>query len=182
MLYQEPGTPFRQYPYVIESLLGVGHSGEVYAVRHKFTGDRFALKLSHLPLVMDAKKIARALAEARAAYGLRHHNVVRVVDLACEDDGQVWQLMELLEGRTLADVLSRFGRLSPLYAIDVALEVASEMTGRSHEAACSGLPSDRRRELDWVMNRVAAARRPGPPRAGPQSDCFWSAFTFFSAT
>lgn len=116
------GAAFRQY--VVESFLGAGISGQVYAVRHQFTGDRFALKVAHLKDRGSAKAAARALQEARATYGIRHQNVVRVFDLACEDDGMVWQLMELLDGRTVAELLARFGRFSPLYAVDIALEVA----------------------------------------------------------
>ncbi|MFT3771517.1 MAG: serine/threonine-protein kinase [Minicystis sp.] len=120
----QPGGPFRHYHYVVESFLGAGASGQVYAVRHRFTGDRFALKVGHLKDRGHAKKVARSLAEAKATYGLRHPNVVRVFDLACEDDGMVWQLMELLEGRSVGELIGRGGRLSPLYAIDIALEVA----------------------------------------------------------
>lgn len=32
------GEPFRQYPYVIVSFLGSGAAGQVYLVRHRFTG------------------------------------------------------------------------------------------------------------------------------------------------
>lgn len=118
----QPGDAFRQY--TVESFLGAGASGQVYAVRHRFTDDRFALKVAHLADRASAKKVARSLVEGRATYGLRHQNVVRVVDLACEDDGMVWQLMELLDGKTIAELLARSGRMSPFYAIDVALEVA----------------------------------------------------------
>ena len=120
----KPGDPFRGRQYVVESFLGAGASGQVYAVRHLFTGDRFALKVGHLKDRRDAKKVARSLIEALAGYRIRHQNVVRVLDLACEDDGMVWQLMELLEGKSIGELLQRYGRFSPLYAIDVATEVA----------------------------------------------------------
>jgi serine/threonine-protein kinase len=119
-----PGDPFRHYPYTVESFIGAGASGQVYVVRHRFTGDCFALKVSHLEDRQYAQRVARSLVEARATYGLRHQNIVRVFDLACEDDGMVWQLMELLDGRTVAALLARSGRFSPVYAIDIAIEVA----------------------------------------------------------
>ncbi|MEO7328811.1 MAG: serine/threonine-protein kinase [Minicystis sp.] len=119
----EPGDPFRQH-YLVEAFLGAGASGQVYAVRHRFTGDRFGLKVGHLKDRRNAKRVARSLIEAQATYAIRHPNVVRVVDLACEDDGMVWQLMELLEGRSLGAMLGEGGRLSPRYALDIAVEIA----------------------------------------------------------
>ncbi len=117
-----PGDAFRHY--VVVSFLGAGASGQVYAIEHRFTGERFALKVGHLKDRRDAKKVARSLVEARATHGLEHPNVVRVLDLACEEDGMVWQLMELLDGLSVGELLARYGKLSPLYAVDIALEVA----------------------------------------------------------
>jgi serine/threonine-protein kinase len=119
----QPGDVFRDH-LVVEQFLGEGASGQVYAVRHKFTNGRFALKVMHLADRSHASKVARSLVEARAAYSLRHRNIVGVHDLACEADGMVWQLMELLEGWTLADLLDRYGAFSPIRAIDVAVEIA----------------------------------------------------------
>jgi eukaryotic-like serine/threonine-protein kinase len=119
-----PGEAFLQYPYVVESFLGAGASGQVYAAKHRFTGDRFAFKVGHLKDRGSAKKVARSLVEARATYCIQHHNVVRVFDLACEDDGLVWQRMELLDGSSVFELIKRFGPFSPLYAIDVAVEAA----------------------------------------------------------
>ncbi len=120
----KPGDPFLGYQYVVEAFLGAGASGQVYRVRHRYTGDRFALKVSHLTDRPSAAEVARNLAEAGATYRIHHRNVVRVFDLACERDGMVWQLMELLEGSSVGDLLARSGAFSPLYAIDVAVEVA----------------------------------------------------------
>ncbi len=120
----KPGDRFLHYQYDIEAFLGAGASGQVYAVRHRHTGDRFALKAGHLAQRGSATTVACNLAEAQAIYRIRHCNVVRVFDLAVEPDGMVWQLMELLEGQTVGDLLARHGRLSPLYAVDVAIEMA----------------------------------------------------------
>jgi serine/threonine-protein kinase len=118
--------------HLIESFLGAGASGQVYATRHLYTGDRFALKVSHLEDRRSAKKIARSLSQAKATYALRHPNVVQVLDLACEDDGMVWQLMELLEGHSVGALLDVNGRFSPLYALDIAIEAAWGLQG-AHE-------------------------------------------------
>jgi serine/threonine-protein kinase len=119
----KPGDVFQQY--VVLGFLAAGRSGEVYAVEHRFTGDRFALKVCRLVERKDTKKMARALVEAQATYRLEHRNIVHVFDLGCENDGLlVWQRMELLDGMALGDIIDRYGKLSPLYAIEIALRVA----------------------------------------------------------
>ena len=120
----QPGQPFLHYHYDVEAFLGAGASGQVYVIRHRFTGERFALKVAHLADRGSAAAVARSLAEAQATYRIQHRNVVRVIDLACERDGMVWQIMELLQGHSVGDLLARHGRFSPLYAIDIAIEVA----------------------------------------------------------
>ena len=117
------GDVFRDH-YVVEDFLGEGGSGQVYGVRNDHTLRRCALKVMHLADLGDAKKGERALVQARAMYTLRHRNVVEVLDLAVEKDGMVWLLMERLDGWTLAELIDRHGPLSPIAAIDVALEIA----------------------------------------------------------
>jgi eukaryotic-like serine/threonine-protein kinase len=118
----KPGDVFRHY--VVEDFLGEGISGQVYGVQHRFTGDHLALKVGHIKDRASAKKVARSLVEAQATYRIQHQNIVRVLDLACEDDGMVWLVMERLDGRSVGDLLALYGRFSPLYAIAVALEIA----------------------------------------------------------
>ena len=119
----KPGDVFHHYTIV--AFLGAGAAGEVYEVAHRFTGARYALKVGHLADRDNARKGARALIEARATHEIEHDNVVRVLDLAVEDDGMVWQLMELLDGHPVGALVQHHGALSPLYAIDIAIEVAA---------------------------------------------------------
>ncbi|WP_437598195.1 protein kinase [Sorangium sp. So ce590] len=117
-----PGQVFHQVEVV--RFIGAGYSGEVYEARHRITGARCALKIMHLRDRKDVRKAERSLAEAHGTFGIEHANVVEVFDIGCEADGTAWMLMEFLDGPTLATVLERQGRLSPLYALHVALEVA----------------------------------------------------------
>lgn len=118
----QPGDSFRNY--VVVSFIGAGACGQVYEVEHRHTLDHFALKVGHLKDRADAKKITRSLIEAKAVYKLEHPNIVKVIDLSCEDDGTVWHIMELLQGQPVGRLLAGHGRLSPLYAIEIALEAA----------------------------------------------------------
>jgi serine/threonine-protein kinase len=127
----QPGDRFQHY--VVGRLLGRGFHGEVHEITHPHTGDRFALKTMHLGNAGDARAIRRALVEAKGAYGIEHANVVTVHDFNCEDDGLVWMRQELLEGETLAELLGRLGRMSPLFALGAAIDAAHGLSA-AHEA------------------------------------------------
>jgi serine/threonine-protein kinase len=116
----QPGDTFQQY--VVEHSLGAGLHGEVLAVRHRHTGEPFALKVTHLANRGDANAIRRALTAAKGTHTIDHANVVKVHDLGVEDDGMVWMRMELLKGCTVAALLAWQGRLSPMLALSVAYE------------------------------------------------------------
>jgi serine/threonine-protein kinase len=118
----QPGQVFHQL--VIEELLASGFHGEVYATCHRHTGDRFALKVTHVASRADPRAVRQALETARANYAVDHANVVKVHDLGSEDDGMVWMRMELLKGCTLARLIAWQGRLSPTLAVAVACEAA----------------------------------------------------------
>ncbi len=50
--------------------------------------------------------------------------MVKVHNLSCEPDGMVWLLMEMLTGHPLAWLLAQRTPRSPLFALDVAIEIA----------------------------------------------------------
>lgn len=85
--------------------LGSGAMGEVRRVRDTKLGILVAMKVlraeaSELRPVRD-----RFEAEARLTAQLRHPNIVAVHDAGILDDGRVWFTMELVEGRTLEEVI-----------------------------------------------------------------------------
>jgi serine/threonine-protein kinase len=119
-----PGDRFLQHQYEFGDFLGGGGFGRVFAVRHRITGDRFAAKLMHAGDASDERRVQQVLVSARARYRIRHHNVPSMFDVGLEEDGRVWMLLELLEGQTLAEMLRRYGRFSPLFALDFVIEIA----------------------------------------------------------
>ncbi|MDB4976950.1 MAG: serine/threonine protein kinase [Myxococcaceae bacterium] len=85
--------------------------GMVYSAVHELTGRRVALKLmlsdsDEAPLLHD-----RFLSEARIAAAVRHPNIVDVLDMGLHG-GAPFLVMELLEGRSLDQVLQTQQRLS----------------------------------------------------------------------
>ena len=84
---------------------------------------RVAVKVLHAALAEDQAFLRRFRAEARAAAGLNHPNVMRVFDWGEDDDGP-FLVLEYLGGGSLRDLLDRGNRLSPPQAALVGLEAA----------------------------------------------------------
>src|SRR6476659_4384018 len=93
-------------PYRIDGLLGTGGMGEVYRGVDPRLGRAVALKVISPRLVGDEDSRRRFETEARAASALNHPAIVTIYDVG-ESDGVSWMAMELVEGRTLREVIAQ---------------------------------------------------------------------------
>ena len=117
--------------YRVVGLLGRGGMGEVYRADDLELNQSVALKFLPERVARNAADLARLRAEVRTARQIAHPNVCRTYDIA-EADGQVFLVMEYVDGEDLASVLRRLGRPSP----DKALEIARQLClglGAAHE-------------------------------------------------
>ncbi len=97
--------------YRVEQVLGVGGMGAVVAAAHLDLGRRVALKIMLPELAESPEFAARFIREARAAASITGEHVVRVFDVSKMDDGTLYMVMELLDGRDLHQVLKERGPL-----------------------------------------------------------------------
>jgi len=97
--------------------------GVVWAGVHAWTDRPIAVKVLHAHLVQTPEVVDRFLQEARAATRLRHPNVVDVLDMDRDRDGNVYLVMERLEGPTFGERIADDGPLDPIEAIEVLLPV-----------------------------------------------------------
>ncbi|MET0390105.1 MAG: protein kinase [Polyangiales bacterium] len=95
-------------PYLLEAVLGQGGMGVVYRGVHRETGARVAVKTVRLS---EADRLSQIRREVQSLSRLDHPGVVRVFEHGV-DAGMPWYAMELLEGRTLADLLAEAFRSS----------------------------------------------------------------------
>lgn len=114
--------------YLIVSELGRGAMGAVYRAIDPLIEREVAIKtlLPHLPEQEMAQVRERFLREARSAGRLNHPNIVTIFDVG-EQDGIAYIAMELLEGRTLQQMLAEPKRLPVASAADLASQVAEAL-------------------------------------------------------
>jgi serine/threonine protein kinase len=93
--------------YEVLALIGEGGMGVVYEVRHVLLGRRFALKALRKQLTVDSELSSRFIQEARTAAAVSHPGLVEIIDFGRLGSGQVYFVMELLEGCSLAALLRR---------------------------------------------------------------------------
>ncbi len=96
--------------------LGSGGMAEVWCVEDEVLGRRVALKLLGGRFVDDPEFRERFRREARAAAGLAHPNIVGIYDRS-EWDGVPYIAMELVDGKTLKELVTERGPLPPDVAI-----------------------------------------------------------------
>ena len=119
--------------YRLEARLGIGGMGTVYRARHLLIDRPVAVKVLNPRFVEDEAARTRFRREAKAAGRLQHTNAVTVTDFGQSSDGYVYLVMELLEGRTLREVLAKEAPLDPARSVSLMLQVSAAVAA-AHEA------------------------------------------------
>ena len=118
--------------YRVIGLLGTGGMARVYRARDELLGREVALKVLSERLSSDRSFVERFRREAQNAAGLNHPNIVALYDYG-DEDSRYFIVMELIEGRSLSEVLDEDGALMPERAAEIARDTANGL-GRAHEA------------------------------------------------
>lgn len=115
--------------YRVLGWLGQGGMGEVFLAEDLRLGRRVALKFLHPKLAAEPRHLERFQREARSAAALNHPSIVMIYSVE-EAEGLHFLVMELVEGETLADLLSAKGP----FPLEMLLDIALALT-RALEAA-----------------------------------------------
>src|SRR5712692_6839179 len=119
--------------YRLDEHLGGGGMGTVYRATHLLIERPVAIKVLSQRFVGDQTAQERFRREARAAGRMHHPNAVTVNDFGTTEDGWLYIVMELLEGRTLRDLLAHEAPLDPARAVSLMLQACSAV-GAAHDA------------------------------------------------
>jgi serine/threonine-protein kinase len=136
------GTPLRDLPdpmlgraigghYVVTQKIGAGGFGTVFRARHEVLGRDVAIKFLNPELAADATNRSRFLREAKAANRIDHEHIIDITDYGETEDGMVYLVMELLEGRPLAAELAN-GPIALSRVVDITMQISSALA-RAHE-------------------------------------------------
>ncbi|MGA5201488.1 serine/threonine-protein kinase [Streptomyces variegatus] len=122
--------------YRLGNVLGRGGMGTVWRAQDETLGRTVAVKELRFPTNIDEEEkrrlITRTLREAKAIARIRNNSAVTVFDVVQEDD-RPWIVMELVEGKSLAEVIREDGLLEPKRAAEVGLAVLDVLRSAHRE-------------------------------------------------
>ncbi|WP_141206553.1 serine/threonine-protein kinase [Streptomyces griseorubiginosus] len=122
--------------YRLGGVLGRGGMGTVWRAEDETLGRTVAVKELRFPASIDEDEkrrlITRTLREAKAIARIRNTSAVTVYDVVDEDD-RPWIVMELVEGKSLAEVIREDGLLEPKRAAEVGLAILDVLRSAHRE-------------------------------------------------
>ena len=125
--------------YVVQRVLGRGGMGVVYLAEHPDIGRKVAVKVLHEELAINEQMVQRLWIEAKSASEIDSEHIVEVLDFGTlplppmggRPRETVYVIMELLDGRSLADAFWEEG-LSLGQIVDIGGQIARALAA-SHE-------------------------------------------------
>ena len=112
--------------YRLVAHLARGGMADVYDADDLLLNRHVAIKILHANFAADAAFVTRFRREAQAAANLSHPNIVAIYDWGQEGD-TYYMVMELIEGRTLREILKNEGALLPRRSGEIAAEAAAAL-------------------------------------------------------
>ncbi len=116
--------------YQVLEVIGRGGSSSVYKAQDSQNSRMVALKLLHNHLASDKEVVERFKREAKAGNEIRHPNVIDVETWSITKGGQVYMVMELVDGVNLQEAIE-IG-LTQKQVVAIALQICAALTA-AHE-------------------------------------------------
>ncbi|MGW0966985.1 serine/threonine-protein kinase [Streptomyces sp. NPDC002516] len=122
--------------YRLGDVLGRGGMGTVWRAEDETLGRTVAVKELRFPSAIDEDEkrrlITRTLREAKAIARIRNNGAVTVFDVV-DEDNRPWIVMELIEGKSLAEAIREDGLLTPKRAAEVGLAILDVLRAAHRE-------------------------------------------------
>ncbi len=112
--------------YEILEKIGEGGMATVYKARCNILKRYVAVKVLRDEFITDDEFIKRFNSEAQSAASLTHPNIVSIFDVGHEEN-IYYIVMELVQGKTLKEIINEDGVLPWKWSINIAIQVASAL-------------------------------------------------------
>src|SRR6187200_3233982 len=112
--------------YRIVRRLGAGGMANVYLAEDEQLGRRVAIKVLNDRYAQDEAFVERFRREAKSAAALSHPNIVSIYDRG-QADGHPYIAMEVIEGRSLKELIVTRGPLPVAKAIDYSQQILAAL-------------------------------------------------------
>ncbi len=112
--------------YEILEVIGKGGMATVYRAKCHVLNRMVAVKVLKEEFTTDEEFIRRFNIEAQSAAGLSHPNIVSIYDVGHE--GSIYYIvMELIQGKTLKEIIAEDGALPWKWSVNIAIQIASAL-------------------------------------------------------
>ncbi len=112
--------------YEIIEKIGNGGMATVYKAKCHVLNRYVAVKILKDEFITDNEFIKRFKSEAQSAASLTHPNIVSIYDVGNEGD-IYYIVMELIQGKTLKEIIVEDGKLSWKWSVNIAIQIASAL-------------------------------------------------------
>lgn len=112
--------------YEILEKIGNGGMATVYRAKCHVLNRYVAVKILKDEFTTDSEFIKKFNTEAQSAASLTHPNIVSIYDVGNEDN-LYYIVMELIQGKTLKEIIVEDGVLSWKWSVNIAIQIASAL-------------------------------------------------------
>lgn len=163
-------APMRLGSFLLIAEMGKGGMGSVYRAFDQTLGRYVAIKVMQKQLAEDKKFAENFIREARAAAALNHPNVVQIYSCS-QEQGQLYIVMELVDGGRLDGMIEGGKALEEDFALDVGVQIAQGLQAANDIGLIHGdiKPANilfdkqmRAKVVDFGLARFAAQQQAQP--------------------
>ena len=112
--------------YEILEIIGKGGMATVYKAQDQVLKRYVAIKVLREEFTTDEEFIKRFNTEAQSAASLAHQNIVSIYDVGHQDN-IYYIVMELIQGKTLKQIIDEDGVLPWKWSLNIAIQIASAL-------------------------------------------------------
>ena len=114
--------------YEILEEVGLGGMATVFKAKDHVLNRLVAVKVLKDEFTTDTEFVKRFNTEAQAAASLSHPNIVSIFDVGHEEENNLYYIvMELIQGKTLKEIINSERKLTWKWAVNIAMQIASAL-------------------------------------------------------